>query len=81
MFLICDGERMENMSKTFPTPYPELNSVLQDLVDSVQIQRISKLLWNSSTIVETKLILGNMSRMFKTVCVWKCPCNVISYAT
>jgi Domain of unknown function (DUF4111) len=28
--------RMENMSKTFPTPYPELNSVLQDLVESVQ---------------------------------------------
>ena len=24
------------MSKTFPTPYPELNSVLQDLVESVQ---------------------------------------------
>ncbi len=24
------------MSKTFPTPYPELNSVLRDLVDSVQ---------------------------------------------
>src|SRR5438445_8048946 len=27
---------MENMSKTFPTPYPELNRVLQDLVESVQ---------------------------------------------
>src|SRR2546430_10525075 len=24
------------MSKTFPTPYPELNSVLQDFVDSVR---------------------------------------------
>src|ERR1700692_1695404 len=24
------------MSKTFPTPYPELNSVLWDFVDSVQ---------------------------------------------
>src|SRR5437879_7788234 len=27
---------MENRNKTFPTPYPELNSVLRDLVDSVQ---------------------------------------------
>jgi Aminoglycoside adenylyltransferase, C-terminal domain len=30
------GFRLEDMSKTFPTPYPELNSVLQDLVESVQ---------------------------------------------
>src|ERR1017187_9300062 len=30
------GFRMENMSKTFPTPYPDLNSVLRDFVDSVQ---------------------------------------------
>jgi hypothetical protein len=30
------GFKMENMRKTFPTPYPELNSVLQDLVESVQ---------------------------------------------
>jgi hypothetical protein len=27
---------MENRNQTFPTPYPELNSVLQDLVDNVQ---------------------------------------------
>jgi hypothetical protein len=30
------GFRMENMRKTFPTPYPELTSVLQDFVESVQ---------------------------------------------
>jgi hypothetical protein len=28
--------RIENMNKTFPTPYPELNRVLRDFVDSVQ---------------------------------------------
>src|SRR3954469_8926434 len=27
---------MEKRNKTLPTPYPELNRVLQDLVDSVQ---------------------------------------------
>ncbi len=30
------GLRMENRNKPFPTPYPELNSVLRDFVDSVQ---------------------------------------------